>query len=264
MTIAAGFRCRDGIIVCADREITTGTGKLWKKKIWTADYKKLSVVVTGAGSFSHLESAATKIIEKLKSSSFDESPEIIRSVFEYVCKREYFQKPGCPSPGTVPFDLIVGLSSPQRMQIIRMEQGVLKRNCGAELVGSGAPWAQYFFDMYHHYPRLSDGIVLGAYVVYVVKKSGLGCGGPTDLYVVKVGEEPEHLGVSYLDDIFGSLRVPFRDLVFAASDLNLSDAEFDQELGRVVRLLKSYRSGHKKRWQRAISRMVYEIDSNER
>lgn len=259
MTIAIGFRCQDSVIVCADREITLGTGKLLKKKIWAANQREQSVIVTGAGAFSHLESAATKIIEKLKHSSLGDAPKIMRSAFEYVCKKEYFHKPGCPPPGSVPFDLIVAASDSKQVRLFRMEQGVLKHGRRAELAGSGAPWAQYFFDQFHHFPRLVDGITLGAYAVYSVKRSGLGCGGPTDLWVLQAGKKPEPVPVKYLDSAFTSLRVPFRDLLFGFSNLGLSDANFNKELRRIEGLLRGYRESYKGKWRRPISRVAHEI-----
>jgi hypothetical protein len=62
MTIAAGFRCEEGIVICADREISRPTGKTMETKIWGANYDNLSVVVTGAGSWAYLRSAANEVI----------------------------------------------------------------------------------------------------------------------------------------------------------------------------------------------------------
>jgi hypothetical protein len=252
MTIAAGFKCTDSVIICADREIKRSPGKTFETKTWHRQYKGLAAVITGAGSFSHLESAATKIAQRLKGvASIGEAERVVREVFKYVTKEEFFQKPGCPSSG-VPFDLIVGISARSAVEIIRMEQGVLRRGKEVELAGIGAHIAQYFFNQYYHPPVCPvDGMILGAYIIYSVKRSGLGCGGPTDLWVLEKGASAAPYNVRYLDSIFQSLRIPFRDLLYVTSHLGLTEDEFAVEMDRICRLTKLCRISALPSWRRA-------------
>jgi 20S proteasome alpha/beta subunit len=256
MTIAAGFKCKDSIIVCADREIKRSPGKTFETKTWHRQYNDLAVVVTGAGSFPHLESAATKITQRLKGiADIDKAEKVVREVFKYVIKEEFFQKQGCP-PSGVPFDLIAGVSTKTHVDIIRFEQGVLRRGKDKELAGLGAHIASYFFDQYYdqyyHPPvPLSDGMTLGAFIIYAVKNSGLGCGGPTDLWVLEKGANAAHYNVRYLDSIFQSLRIPFRDILYATAHLGLTEDEFDIELDRICRLTKQFRISSLPNWKRA-------------
>jgi 20S proteasome alpha/beta subunit len=251
MTIAAGFKCKDSVIICADRELTTSSGKLLKGKTWHQRNKDLAVVVTGAGKFAHLESAATKITQRLRGvSDINGVEKIVRAIFKYVIKEEFFSKPGCPAG--LPFDLIVGVSTKTDIDIIRIEQGVLRCGRTKELAGAGAHIADYFFGQYYHPPVAPiDGMTLGAYIIYSVKKSGLGCGGPTDLWLLEEGANAAPYSVPYSDSIFQALRIPFRDLLYVTANIGLPDEKFGTELDRICRLTKQFRTSSLPNWKRA-------------
>jgi len=69
VTIAAGFQCTDGIVLCADTELTIGVGlKRSGEKVWIhqGPIAPCAVVITGAGSFSYLEMLSEKIFDAIK------------------------------------------------------------------------------------------------------------------------------------------------------------------------------------------------------
>jgi hypothetical protein len=64
VTIAAGFHCTDGIVICADTELTVGDRlKLAGEKVWRtgADDLPVAVAITGAGSVPYLRMVRDKI-----------------------------------------------------------------------------------------------------------------------------------------------------------------------------------------------------------
>ena len=70
MTIAAGFRCSDGVVVCADREHTTDMGKFKGDKILTRRLStELRLIVTGAGTSDFIGITADSLEGFLKSKS---------------------------------------------------------------------------------------------------------------------------------------------------------------------------------------------------
>jgi hypothetical protein len=67
MTIAAGFRCSDGVVVCADREHTTDIGKFSADKVLVRKLsKECQLVVTGAGASDFIGITADSVANFLK------------------------------------------------------------------------------------------------------------------------------------------------------------------------------------------------------
>jgi 20S proteasome alpha/beta subunit len=76
VTIAAGFRYRDGILLCADREITQGTRKFSQCKIYGEQSPGVSLGFTFAGSVNYAEMAIQEITAVVKSSHLTTHGEI--------------------------------------------------------------------------------------------------------------------------------------------------------------------------------------------
>src|SRR5215510_2312690 len=73
MTVAVGFMCTDGIVIAADREISTLTVKLDDQKAWLFSYPKdtidslplLRIGIAGAGDYGFIKFAAERLDEQL-------------------------------------------------------------------------------------------------------------------------------------------------------------------------------------------------------
>src|SRR5262245_62171423 len=65
MTIAAGFVCSDGVVLCADTELTASY-KQQGQKLWLHTYDTLSVVLTGAGDYVLLKLANSMLSARVK------------------------------------------------------------------------------------------------------------------------------------------------------------------------------------------------------
>jgi len=66
MTIAAGFRCFDGVVLSTDSECTAGQSKFYDKKIFEAKADNAEVYIAGAGDYSYITSAAEEICAAIK------------------------------------------------------------------------------------------------------------------------------------------------------------------------------------------------------
>jgi 20S proteasome alpha/beta subunit len=58
MTIAAGFRCHDGVVLCTDSEHTSGQSKSYDHKIFEATAGNALIYVAGAGDDVYIRTAA--------------------------------------------------------------------------------------------------------------------------------------------------------------------------------------------------------------
>jgi hypothetical protein len=153
MTIAAGMRCSDGIVICADTENTDGNFKRQKNKIWGTRERLL---VTGAGAVSYLKMAADKLSARIEGRQPDNS-EAARSIVERLMRRIHEQHilplhySGHPNANDVAFSLIIAIRCGDgQLALIKTELTTAVLVNDYEAVGTGADifnyWARYFLD----------------------------------------------------------------------------------------------------------------------
>jgi 20S proteasome alpha/beta subunit len=66
MTIAAGFRCLDGVVICTDSEHTAGQAKFYDKKIFEIKARNAVAYLAGAGDYAYIRTAAEEIESYMK------------------------------------------------------------------------------------------------------------------------------------------------------------------------------------------------------
>jgi hypothetical protein len=81
MTVAAGFLCSDGIILCADSEHADDKAKFQRPKVFRLDDKGL--LLTGAGTSSYIKMAFDKLCDEY-TDTFPASPSAARTALEKV------------------------------------------------------------------------------------------------------------------------------------------------------------------------------------
>lgn len=180
MTIAAGLLCSDGIVMCADTEVTAGDGKYNRQKIFQHENWLL---VSGAGWSDYIKMAFDKFCEKLIR---PENPVAARSAIEeilleiydnHIFKYSAFQHPD----GTPNLALIVGIRCLDgKMALIKTRDSAAILSSHYEAVGAGANvfeyWAKFFFD------RKRSMAVVGVFAMFILgeaKSAVPGCGGGT-------------------------------------------------------------------------------------
>jgi hypothetical protein len=107
MTIAAGFRSQDSIILCADTEVTLGADlKLLRGKLTLYRSDDCNLALVGAGNADFIKMAAQKIINAIGQSPthFEIYSAIERVVLEVFSKHVQYY----PEDGQKPnFDLLI-------------------------------------------------------------------------------------------------------------------------------------------------------------
>jgi 20S proteasome alpha/beta subunit len=91
MTLIAGFRCSDGVLICADREETTTSSKRSIGKIKAILHEKAQIVIAGAGRSSILENAFERFRARYEEIGNDpdlsaKHPSEIQSVLKSIYK----------------------------------------------------------------------------------------------------------------------------------------------------------------------------------
>jgi 20S proteasome alpha/beta subunit len=263
VTIALGFSYSSGIVVSADREVTHGEcGKTYELKIWHKRCDHNSIVVTGAGDWNYLKSAAEGIISEAESlGSLGEIKKVVRSEVKRVFKDEISLDPRSRTSDPPGFDLIVALAVEGQTAIIRTENLAVNIGHPPEVVGTGGPMARYLFKSFCHLtPSLGEGVVLAAYIVKAVKESAFGCGGPTDLIILTEGGEIHTQGTSLLEKrIFPDLAIIFEKLLYAHACVNRTDASFVKDIEFVSAHLAQKREANK-RYKNPLTALLAELE----
>jgi 20S proteasome alpha/beta subunit len=252
MTIAAGFLCQDGIVICADQQVTHPDGsKTMEKKVWDETYANLSVVITGADDWMYLKATAERLIGVLSAcNSITEARHMITDTLRSVFENDIGKDPNITSPPGV--KMIIGLATNGELALIKTANLAAPLGNPVEFTGAGEALARNWLDSFYHNPseirvcKASEAVILGTYILARVKKSAYGCGGPTNIYWLDSKGEITVPEVEYLEEIFPDLKVPFRRLLLAQANVFLPDNDFEAEFDWAKTCLQTYREDHKK------------------
>ena len=150
MTIAAGFICSDGIILCADAEQTQGESKYQKDKIF--DWNNY-LLVTGAGNSAFLTMTFDKLSDRL-AETLPDNPSDARRVIEEVVldvhEKHIFKFSGYSDPNRPSFDIIAAVRcATGELALVKTESDAAYLADMYVATGAGQPlfeyWAKYFY-----------------------------------------------------------------------------------------------------------------------
>jgi 20S proteasome alpha/beta subunit len=251
MTIAAGFRCNDGIVICADQEVThEGAGKEKQKKIWSAQWDEVSAVLTGSNDWHHLNAAAEAILKTISAcDSLDCAEDMARQTVHSIFS-EYISLESQDSFGRRPsISLILALASHNECRMLRSDGLAIREANNVEFMGAGEVLASSYLGLLcgtsdASLLKASEVHRLATYILWRVKKSGYGCGGKTDLCVLSPNGEIEECHTRYLEKMFAQLPPILRRLVIAHS--GASKVELENELASITDLLLAFYDSNNK------------------
>lgn len=186
MTIAAGVWCSDGIILCADTEVTEGDTKFQQRKVWNAGDH---LMLTGCGATAHMKMAFDKLAHKF-SELRPEHSEAARVVVEDLIFGIYeqhifpFIQAGHPHGNSLDIWLIVALRCANgELALIRTSQTAASLVENYEAVGAGGTifkyWARYFLDGNFSMDLAS---YFAMFILREAKNVAFGVGGSTHVF----------------------------------------------------------------------------------
>ena len=112
MTIAAGFRCENGIVICADREVSSESDKYEESKIFTLHPSNIDMnpqaVFAGSGWLDFVKMTVAKI--RFNANSAANAYEVVEIIEKTILEVHRKHIRWYPSGGEKPhFNLVVGL-----------------------------------------------------------------------------------------------------------------------------------------------------------
>lgn len=258
MTIAAGFLCPDGIVVCADREVATDADKYEESKIFTLHPDSIDInpqiVFAGSGWHDFVKMTVDKIREQVF--GLTEPQDINRAIEKVILEvhRKHIRwYPSNPKPY---FSLVLAIRyAADDMALFNTSGTSMIRVPEWSCIGTGDTLASYLSRALTPDELPTDeAAFVAAQIIDQVKKNVPGCGGQFSEVVIlpKRGalrrlRPLQLLQVEYRTRDVGSVLKP---LLLSLSNPTLTDSEFEEELRTFVSECKRLRREHKRSQRR--------------
>lgn len=187
MTIAAGFLCSDGIVLCADTQLTANY-KQQGQKVWLHAYDDVCVGVTGAGDYVLLKLANQQIEQRVRSGM--DTDTILHGVVEPVLASIYddhIDKAPDWKVNQCGYDLalIIAIRTTSTVRLFESSRTSLAPVMDYRCVGTGSPVGNYIAGtMFSQQLPAHWGQALAAYLIQQTKTHGEDCGGNTNIVLI--------------------------------------------------------------------------------
>ena len=183
MTIAAGFFCKEGIVLAADTKYTTGGLVVYGDKLFNLPEKKgFTVSIAGAGDVDFIKAVTNEIDDCLPdSATLDELTEIVEDQNSSFQRDYVFPNPSPPNEKP-DYSLLVGISvASEGTRLLKTSRDTTTKVDGCEIIGTGYPVAQAFLKgMFTRDMPIEEVEYLAMYAVHKAKLFDEGCGGKID------------------------------------------------------------------------------------
>lgn len=243
MTAIAGFRCNEGVILCADSELNDGFVKTYANKIRMYGDKDTTVraALTGAGEWDDIqramdyaEGAWPNVLDGL---------DFVANV-ESKVKEIYAQKHDKGWDGVSMIAAYWKKEPPAQVFKFTDTGAVRIRTFACDGVGSTLS-SFLAGTLYGDSLSLRHGICLAAYILYVADKFAPECGGLGNILTITDKgsmEEEMEWDMQAMREFFGRLPSVLQPIILEAPDNTVSPASFSEALqlftGRLTKLRK--------------------------
>jgi 20S proteasome alpha/beta subunit len=175
MTIAAGFLCTDGVLLCADTEHTGWTSKSHQSKTDQFDVPDGKVCFALAGASALAWSAMQKCKKQLQATSSADLAADIETILDAEYRRNVL---GHPDYANLDYSLLLAIwTNNGGVKLFSTTSTALTEVRQFQCLGVGAELASYLIRPGFLSPSLRQACSLAAYALACVKESISGCGG---------------------------------------------------------------------------------------
>jgi 20S proteasome alpha/beta subunit len=260
VTIVAGFHFADGVLICADTEITENFAKYQGSKIRGYDIGPSSpgdkVVFAITGSVPHAERAiqlcGNALSEKALRTPNEMTNDGIQNCIEQELSQFYQQRIfthplyGQGRQDEPGFDLLIGIWShvTGRTSLFATREDVVTLVRTFECLGIGSYFARYVSQsLFRYHLSLSEVVLLATHILQQTKNNVPNCGKRSEFMVLKSGEMSANsameisLGEQYSDSYVRLMS----SLLF---DLANTDKDFEEIMATFRALALGLRKSH--------------------
>jgi hypothetical protein len=260
VTIAAGFRCRDGVVLCADTE-ESGTGfkrkvvKIeFRPEIWPSSPDAPIALFTGSGNSAFVDEAINRMWEAVEISGAKELKKIIRIMTEE--NRKYHREiwgvyPHVFSIDQLPdADLLFAVAAKDGLGLYSAESTRFKPISTFATIGCGGELAHYICSGVADYGmQMQRCVPLAAHMLEQVKTSVPGCGGESYIATLmrsgaaQLLQRPEAADMG--KHLAGGEHL-LKQMLVASADFRITDKEFRYSATEFSRRLMDSRKALRK------------------
>jgi len=241
VTIVAGFKCYEGIVLCADTQETVA--ELSKRHVPKLLFEpkdqlgnpvyvhgdELAVAFCGAadnGPF--VDRLVEEAWDVAKSgTNIEEVSDLIDGSIQRTYKRygEIFQRGYCPSA-----DLIFGVKMQGESKLFNATGPIVTEQQKFYSGGAGYYMADFLASrMYEDSLSLRQCVILAAYVLFQAKEHVDGCGGESQIAILRddgISGMVDSLAIESINTMLGESDSSLGRLLLSSADLEMTDRQF--------------------------------------
>jgi 20S proteasome alpha/beta subunit len=258
VTIIAGFRCSDGVVICADTQETTYLGEqpVSKRNIPKLSFHEhtpyfreakplpdLAVAICGAGDGAFIEKLANEAWKSAEgSASINEACIAIEEKIKEMHREfgQIYQLGAMPTA-----KLIYGVKGDGEARLFSADGPMVNLVDGFKSSGMGYYMADFLASrMYDSSLTAQQCVVLAAYILFQAKEHVDGCGGDSHIAVLRERESSGAIEAANIEAITKTLQYADQEtgrLILAIANFGLDEKTFLKQADDVVGWLKEYR-----------------------
>jgi 20S proteasome alpha/beta subunit len=249
VTIIAGFRCREGIVVCADTQETSGPSKRDVPKL---RFEQRGILTEAPLAVAFCGSGYGPLIDKLvdeawKAAQAVESLNDVCGEIEQTVKslyREYgeiYQAGECPTA-----ELIYGVRTKEGSKLFSANGAIVNERTDYYSSGAGYYMADFLASrMYHRqYLSLRQCVILAAYILFQAKEHVDGCGGESHIAILRdkgVSGNVDPKRVEAMTDLLQMADINLGSALLEVADLETDMPAFRKNMKLLMDSLDSTR-----------------------
>jgi hypothetical protein len=257
VTIAAGFRCRDGVVLCADTEESSigfkrKVAKIeFKPDLWPVSTDDPIAIFTGSGDSSFVDEAIDRMWAAAKKSGENELEKLVSVMIRE--NREYHREiwslypPLCYTEHLPDADLLFAVWAKDAFGLFSVASTTFKPITTFATIGCGGDLAHYLCADAHRPGAATEScIALAAHMLEQVKTNIPGCGGESYIAVLTGTGAASLLEGRDVEDMTEHLADGehiLKQTLLASADLSKTDKEFGYSLSIWSKALMDSRKG---------------------
>jgi 20S proteasome alpha/beta subunit len=241
MTIAAGFICTDGIVLCADtQEVIYSYAKVNTEKMRQLETPAYNVVFTGAGDTGLLETTIQLMEQALldKKPSHDrEIEKVLRDSLLETFSRHVAPYANFPQEDRPTADILIGIQYPTSTSLYRAYGTSFLQVTEPQCIGSGVVLGKSLIaQLFDSSMTIGRGWLIALYVLNQAKTWVDGCGGNTDILLLSAHNKGiTRIPTTEVEDLeshFKQFDAFVRPLFMAVADRNVPHEKYEQLVKR--------------------------------
>ena len=254
MTIAAGFLCRDGIVLCADTEQQTWTMKIHAPKIGYFECPGGRVSYAYAGNSAFALTSIQKCQRVLESTIPEDTFTELEKCLDRQYRKLVLSNPAYQNDQSLAYSFLIGFWSPtQPPKLYATHETAIRQVDGNyECVGVGDSLAHYLIRLRPSFNVMMperEVISLAGYALAAVKGYVPGCGGASQFLAIRNDGTCEFIDpgrIRKIENYSQGYDVFARRLLFTITDSGVSDEEFQAQLAtfsnRMIEMRVNYQA----------------------